>query len=234
MTPYYEDESVTIYHGDCEELLPAIKDIDLVLTSPPYNLGQTSHNGSEWRRLANGYASHDDSMPYEDYVAWQQRVLTLAWNTLSDTGAVYYQHKPRVKDRGVILPFELNPGLPLRQIVTWNRGSGFMRQFTCYVPSYEWILIFAKERFRITTRDIFDVWNITPERGVAHPAPFPLRLALKAIGSTAAETVLDPFMGSGTTLRAAKDLGRKAIGIEIEEKYCEIAARRMCQEVLAI
>jgi site-specific DNA-methyltransferase (adenine-specific) len=64
----------------------------------------------------------------------------------------------------------------------------------------------------------------------------PLAVVSKMVrlGSQEGETILDPFMGSGTTLRAAKDLGRKAIGIEIEERYCEIAARRFAQEVLAL
>ena len=65
-----------------------------------------------------------------------------------------------------------------------------------------------------------------------HPAPFPLSLPLKAISATTATTVLDPFMGSGTTLRAAKDLNRKAIGIELSERYCEVAAKRLAQGTL--
>jgi modification methylase len=76
------------------------------------------------------------------------------------------------------------------------------------------------------------VWRFPPETGNEHPAPFPKELATRCIGPTDAQIILDPFMGSGTTLRAAKDLGRKAIGIEIEERYAEIAARRLSQEVL--
>jgi DNA modification methylase len=71
--------------------------------------------------------------------------------------------------------------------------------------------------------------------GAVHPTQKPLELMSWCLSFYKdAETILDPFMGSGTTLRAAKDLGRKAIGIEIEEKYCEIAAKRMAQEVLAL
>ncbi len=232
MKPYYEDDAVTIYHGDCLDVLPSLSGVDLVFTSPPYNLGQTG--GTEWTRLSDGYGAYHDAMPHDDYVAWQKDVLRACWNALSEAGAIYYQHKPRVLNKGVLLPLELNPGLPLRQIVTWDRGSGFMRQFTCYVPRYEWVLIFAKDEFRINTRSVFDVWRIPPEVGSQHPAPFPLALALRAVSTTSAEVVCDPFMGSGTTLRAAKDLGRRAIGIELDERYCEMAAKRMAQEVLPL
>lgn len=67
-----------------------------------------------------------------------------------------------------------------------------------------------------------------------HPCPKPIKWMTWALSLTDSQTVLDTFAGSGTTLRAAKDLGRKAIGIEIEERYCEIAAKRMAQEVLAL
>jgi len=79
------------------------------------------------------------------------------------------------------------------------------------------------------------VWNLPPEREVnGHPCPFPVQIPQRLIASSCHPdgVVLDPFMGSGTTLRAAKDLGRNAIGIEIEEKYCEIAAERLRQGVL--
>ncbi len=90
----------------------------------------------------------------------------------------------------------------------------------------------ARPAFRLTTRSVDDCWRIPFETGGDHPAPFPIRLARKAIAATGARLVVDPFAGSGTTLRAAKDCGRQAIGIEIEERYCEIAARRLAQEVL--
>lgn len=237
MTPYYQDDAVTIYHGDCREILPTMAGlgVGLVLTSPPYNKGGKIAAGTEWARLGDGYGAWTDDLPHADYVEWQRTVVQSCWNTLSHDGAIYYQHKPQAKGPRVRLPLELVPDdLPIRQIITWDRCSGFQRQFTHYVPSYEWIVVVAKEAFRINTRDVFDLWRIPPNVDPEHPASFPLELARKAVATTDAALVLDPFMGSGTTLRAAKDLGRRAIGIEIEERFCEIAARRMAQEVLPL
>jgi site-specific DNA-methyltransferase (adenine-specific) len=231
MTPYYSDDSVTIYHADNREVLPTLSDVGMVLTSPPYNLHRSG--GTEWARLTAGYADHDDAMPSADYIAWQQDVLTLMWATLSDDGAIYYNHKPRIGGDRVLLPLNLVPDhMPIRQIITWDRGSGFCRNLTHYVPTYEWVLLIAKPAFRTNTRVVDDVWRVPFEIVGDHPAPFPLRLASLAVATTDAQLIVDPFMGSGTTLRAAKDLGRRAIGIELSEAYCEIAAKRMGQEVL--
>ncbi len=231
--PYYSDDHVTIYHGDCLDILPTLTEIELVFTSPPYNKGK--QGGTKWTRLRDGYGVHDDDMPHDAYVAWQHEVLTLCWKALTTNGAIYYQHKPIAKGNQTKLPTELIPSdLPIRQMLVWDRCGGFQRQLTHYVPSYELILVVAKPAFRINTRSVNDLWRIAPNADPLHPASFPLELATKAIGTTDAAVVLDPFMGSGTTLRAAKDLGRKAIGIEIEERYCEIAARRMAQEVLPL
>ena len=233
-TPYYQDDHVTIYHGSNDGFIEDL-DFDLVVTSPPYNIGGKAHGGSYFTNLKSGYRSYSDDMPRAEYVAWQRRLLARLWARLPDGGAIFYNHKPQVGGPVVQLPLELLPDeVMLRQIITWDRGSGFNRQFTYFVPASEWIMLLAKPAFRTTTRSVDDVWRIPFEIGGEHPAPFPLKLATTAIGSTSAQVILDPFMGSGTTLRAAKDLNRKAIGIELDERYCEIAAKRCAQEVLAL
>ena len=214
-----------LYLGDCMEVLPTLGKVDCFFTSPPYNLGKTS--GSEWSRLKDGYGLHGDDMPHCEYVVWQKSILQAMWDKLSDHGAIFYQHKPIAKGNETRLPFEQNPGLPLRQIITWDRGSGFQRTYWHFVPRYEWVLLFAKEKFRLSRLDCFDLLRIPPSEGKEHPASFPLELPVQVLSSVVGATVCDPFMGSGTTGVAAIQLGRKFIGIERERKYFDIAVERI-------
>jgi site-specific DNA-methyltransferase (adenine-specific) len=251
VTPYYEDESVTLYHGDCLEVLPRLGGIDLVVTSPPYNLGvnpggtfghyrdgQVRGGNKKWNGAGkNGidYSEHDDSMPYGEYKAWQKNVLRACWGALSDRGAIFYNHKPRVQASTYWTPLELNPDLPVRQVVIWARSGGMNFAATHYVPTHEWVCVFAKPDFRLRDKSASgagDVWRIPQESDNKHPAPFPLGLPARAIETTAPALVCDPFSGSGTTLRAAKDAGVRAIGIEKSERYCEMTVKRLAQEAL--
>lgn len=250
--PYYSDDAVTIYHGDCEDVLPTISGVDLIFTSPPYNLGaspwepvsdrkrgQRTGGHGRWQGGCDSsgvaYEDHEDTMPWAEYVGWQREVLSLCWASLSNRGAIFYNHKPRVVGERLWLPLELNPDLPLRQIVTWARAGGMNFNPTAYVPTSEWIMVMAKPSWRLASRSasgLGDVWRVSQQPDPDHPAPFPVALPARAIDSTDPRHVLDPFMGTGSTLRAAKDSGRYGIGIERSERYCEIAAKRMAQEVL--
>jgi site-specific DNA-methyltransferase (adenine-specific) len=175
-------------------------------------------------------------MPHAQYVEWQQSVLSSLWESLSPNGAIYYNHKPRPNlADGLKLPFELvPPHIPIRQVITWDRRSGHINVHSMFTPSYEWILLLAKPQFRLRELGRRDVWTFMPDLNNEHPAPFPEELPTRCIDPSPGDVVLDPFAGSGTTLKAAKRLGRKAIGIEIEEEYCEIAVQRLAQGVLAL
>lgn len=256
MKPYYEAGNVTIYHGDCRDVMPTLApgSIDCVITSPPYNLGgepwphlgnwkpgDSACGRSKWRNgsdAANGvqYGKHKDSLPHAEYVAWQQSILLALWGLLPDHGSIFYNHKPRPIGGRLWLPLELiPPAVTLRQIVIWARAGGMNFNPTAFVPTHEWIMVLARDGFRLKSKavsGIGDVWRMNTDVN-SHPAPFPLELPRRVIEATGAKSILDPYAGSGTTLRAAKDAGLKAIGIEIDERYCEIAAKRMAQGVFA-
>lgn len=240
MEPYYDDGAVTIYHGDCRDVLPALVagSIDYVFTSPPYNRGDMSGGLAN---LEGGYGEYADVMPQGEYEDWQRETLRVCWSLLSDRGAIFYNHRPRIQEGEAWLPFCLNPGLPLRQIIIWDRIVGINWSPSFFMPMHEWLMLFAKPAFRLTSRaasHVGDVWRVrveVPNSGRPdHPAAFPLALPRKALAAVAPGVVLDPFCGSGTTLRAAKDNGHVAIGIDTDERYCEIAANRCAQEVLAV
>ena len=242
VTPYYEDELVTLYHGDCVDILPNLKNIDMVFTSPPYNMGTSTGGGFgkgsvAAKELADGYDGNIDGMPHEEYASWQSQVLDLCWESLSDMGAIFYNHKPRPMDGVLKLPTDYGSDLPLRQIIIWDRDMGINFSTSHFLPKHEWIVVWAKSAWRLPDKKVSglgDVWHITPELSVDHPAPFPIKLPSTAITAVEPKLVLDPFAGSGTTLRAAKNLGVRCIGIEQSERYCELIVARLGQEVLAL
>lgn len=248
--PYYAEDGVTIYHGDCLDVLPHLADVGVVVTSPPYNLGRglddapveamhdraSATRSSKSHRLSDGYDDHEDALPLGVYRDWQHEVLTACWRTLRDDGAIYYVHKPRVQAGRLLLPTEFVPeGVTLRQVIIWNRkelGLGMVPQ--AYASRCEWVLLMARDGFRLKSRGhskASDVWDINPVHGdPGHPCPFPLSLPAQVLSTAQVNgPVLDPFMGSGTTLRAALDAGLPAIGIERSERYCENAAKRLAQ-----
>jgi site-specific DNA-methyltransferase (adenine-specific) len=247
MTPYYDDGACVIYHGDCLDVMPtlAAESVDIAVTSPPYNMGLVpGGNGRgmyrpgtniKGGRFRDGYGSHDDAMEQTAYDDWQRSCLAAMWRVVRD--GIFYNHRPRVEHGRLRVPLSWDFGEPvLRQLIVWDRGTGIDVTRRTFCTRQEWVLLFAKPDFSLVDHaasGMGDVWRDGMEYAeTGHPAPFPLAIPTRALTATGATTVLDPFMGSGTTLRAAKDLGRRAIGIEIEERYCEIAARRLGQEVL--
>ncbi len=195
MKPYYSDDAVTIYLGDCREVLPTLGPVDLVLTDPPYP-----------DAYVDEFAYDADTVAVLGDLAKPQLVF---WSAREDFPFDY--DSIHIWDRIAYV------GLGYERIF----GRGVTGNWRCYGATYI--------NSRVTARFAKDVFT-------GHPAQKPAALVRQLLLDLAprADTILDPFMGSGTTLRAAKDLGRKAIGIEIEERYCEIAAKRMAQEVLAL
>jgi len=244
LVPYYEHGGITIYHGDCREVLPQIEDIKCCVTSPPYNQkldkivasGFMAEGNSQWASRISG--SYFDSKPEDEYESEQIEILSLIFDITARNGSLFYNHKCRWRDKVLIHPVELIRKTPwkLRQEIIWARDGSLTQNAKMFPPSEERIIWCFKDSWHWNqdANRWMSVWRIDSAKNTPHPVAFPIDIPRRCIVATTdqGDVVLDPFMGSGTTLRAAKDLGRKAIGIEIEERYCEIAANRLRQEVL--
>jgi len=229
----------TIYQGDCLEVMRSLpaESIGTVVTSPPYNIKNSTGNGlkstnrGKWPNAAlqRGYEDHGDAMPHDEYVLWQRECLREMMRVLRPDGAIFYNHKWRVQNGRMQGREDIVGGLPVRQIIIWQRDGGINFNPGYFLPTYEVIYLIAKPEFRLVPRAnrIGDVWRVPQERNNEHPAPFPLQLAKNCIMSTDNGTVMDPFLGSGTTAVAAKLHGRRWIGIEKSPEYCELARRRI-------
>jgi site-specific DNA-methyltransferase (adenine-specific) len=232
--------------GDCLEIMRKIPDesINLVITSPPYNLKNSTGNGmkdgrgGKWSNAAliNGYTKHNDCMPHEEYVEWQRNCLKEMLRIIPDNGAIFYNHKWRVQGGLLQDRQDIVLGFPVRQIIIWKRKGGINFNPGYFLPTYEVIYLIAKSKFTLNSKAnaYGDVWEFNQEMKNPHPAPFPVQLIERIISSTNAEVILDPFMGSGTTAIAATNLNRKYIGIEICENYVELANRRIIENTTQI
>lgn len=216
MTPYYQDEFVTLYHGDCKATLSRLPKVDLVLTDPPYVVG------------AKGCGLAGDRQYLKDITSakldegFDISLLRQFPNWFCFCGKQQlFDFAPLLKDKTWML-------------LTWNKPNPTPLVNNNYLPDVEYIFhCWTAGRLFGTYADKsrFIQWPV--EKNLfAHPTVKPVSLVTKCLvlGSQIGELVLDPFAGSGTTLVAAKQLRRRAIGIEIEEKYCEIAAKR-CEMV---
>jgi len=319
--PYYKDEWVTIYHGDCREILPDLPKVDLVLTDPPYNIKKAS-----WDRIPN-------------YLEWCGDWLKLAEGRLADNGSFYFFHNDMPVIAELMCWIKDNTRFIFKQFIVWNKrfegvgNKGFLDGFIVpeglrnYQQMAEYLLFYTfqdetglttvkldmnnfaalrqyfkdyQEALGLTKIQLLDVagqaadhcfrwgssqwdmpteetclqlaslpikykfirreyedlrreyedlrytfnnqkthhsvWNYEIAERIDHATPKPAELIKNIIVHSSKEgnLILDPFLGSGTTAYCAKKLNRKCIGIEIEEKYCEIAAKRCSQSVMRL
>src|SRR3989339_1388181 len=227
--------------GDAIDVMKKIPDgsVDLVVTSPPYNLKNSTGNGMKDGRggkwsgaaLVNGYDNYDDNMPHDEYAKWQRNCLTEMFRVVNDDGAIFYNHKWRVQDGLLQDRQDIVNDFPVRQIIIWRRKGGINFNAGYFLPTYEVIYLIAKKNFKLVPKANAhgDVWEFMQDMNNQHPAPFPVALIERIISSTSAQTILDPFMGSGTTAVVAKALGRKYIGIDISPEYCKMAEERIAR-----
>jgi len=208
VTPYYDSGGITIYHGDCREILPTLE-FDAIVTDAPYGVGVE-------------YGAFDDTAANVAAIAaWLEPYLRRA-----ESAAVFC---------GV-------PQMWLWPKPTWVLCWSYAPSTNTFSPwgyaQWQPVLVYGRDpylRDRLGPRPtVFNHGRPVEKEGAGHPCPKSLPVMRYYVERTTRELdiIVDPFMGSGTTLRAAKDCGRRAIGIEIEERYCEIAANRMRQGVL--
>lgn len=226
MKPYYQDNHCTIYHGDCREILARDSwAVHSVITDPPYNVGID-------------YGSHNDSMTREHYIGWMREAFGLF--ARAATAAVWFPGKVGMFEAPEYLP----QAWQIKRVLGYHRRS-YAGDKWHGGPAHSWEPVlwassdpkpFYNKCFGAAGRDFLVIGAKDPKKAIAHPCPKPRAVMswLVNLFCPPDGCVLDPFMGSGTTLVAAKDLGRKAIGIELEEKYCEVAAKRLRQEVLPL
>jgi DNA modification methylase len=214
MKPYYQDDLVTIYHGDAREIV--LPDVDLVLTDPPYGVTYVSNSGSgkgtqpisnDGARLSLRLYRQVLPLLRTNHVLWFTR-----WDAWPDVWG------------------ELGQWFPLRGLLVWDKRTPGMGDLSHWGPSYE--LIASAGSGKIVGGRDGSILNFAgvPSYERDHPTEKPVGLLSYLIGKLAAASVLDPFMGAGSTLVAAKSLGVQSVGVEVEERYCEVAAER-CRQV---
>lgn len=243
MTLKYPDDFMNkMICGDAVEVMKKIPSgsVDLIVTSPPYNLKNSTGNGmkdgrgGKWANAAlqKGYSHHEDSMPHDEYVKWQRACLKEMLRIIPEDGAIFYNHKWRVQGGLLQDRQDILKGFPVRQIIIWRRKGGFNFNPGYFLPTYEVVYLIAKPKFKLLPKanGVGDVWEFTQDMNNKHPAPFPLMMIDRIISSTNAKTVLDPFMGSGTTAIAAINNDRNYIGIDVSPEYCEMAEKRIKRE----
>jgi site-specific DNA-methyltransferase (adenine-specific) len=219
MTPYYSDDLVTIYHGDCREWMP---EADVIVTDPPYGTGG-------WRRPEAGAGSSPIAALTRE--AWDDGAID--WLRATPTITFW----PAARTWALLVAANA-VGLTKHRGLYWQKPDPKPQVGGRTRWSIEPVWVLSKDGFLLYgDTDLYRESAIREHRddeAVGHPYQKPESVMRWLVAKTRAETVLDPFMGSGSTLVAAKSLGRRAIGIEIEERYCEIAATRCSQEVLGL
>lgn len=215
MTPYYADDAVTLYHGDCREVT-AWLDADVLVTDPPY--------GRAWKQGESGIARGWSSDAHPGIAGDK--------DTTTRDAALTMWGRPAI----VFGDLMLTPPPGTKQVVIFRKSSlmgtkgtflGFRRDAEAVYLVGEWPAGLGGSTSVLTSGAL---GNQVQKAG-QHPHAKPLDVMETLLARTTG-AVADPFAGSGSTLVAAKQLGRRAIGVELEERYCEIAAKRLAQDVL--
>jgi site-specific DNA-methyltransferase (adenine-specific) len=215
MKPYYQDEQATIYHGDCREIMPTLN-FDVIVTDPPYGISWSQNANRQTNSKAHsGILNDEDTTARDEALELRRSAPALVFGS-------FYAPQPA----------------DIKQILVWQKGDtqGVVGSVTGYRRDVEPVYLVGdwpqrNVEWSSLVRSVRGSWN-DELSATGHPHTKPLDLMRLLVERCPPGVVLDPFMGSGSTLRAAKELGRKAIGIEINEEYCQVAVNRLAQGVL--
>ena len=212
--PYYQDEATTLYCADCRDILPLLPKVDLVLTDPPYGINAAcpKRGGRQDGKSLSPSKEYGRAEWDADRIDWISQCLIGTNNII--WGGNYYAD---------LL-------LPTAGWLVWDKDNGNNGYADCELAWTDFAMAIRRKKYR--WMGMFQE-NMKDKEVRVHPTQKPVPIMTWAISfAKQADLILDPFAGSGTTLVAAKQLGRKAIGIEISEEYCEIAKKRLSQEYL--
>lgn len=232
----------TLYLGDCEEVLPMIGRVDWAVTSPPYNLNKSYSGGDateQTRRMTEKYSQwYFDDMPEDEYQLWQKRVISQMLEIVEHS--IFYNHRiryawhsrnkaaPKCK---VNHPMHWLSDFPIWCEIVWDR-CGTSTPTGRFGQGHELIYQIGKPKADKIRKSYgyTDVWRIPPAESEGHVCAFPVQLAERClVVGNEGDTVLDPFMGSGTVGLACANLGMNFVGIEIEPSYFDLACERINQ-----
>jgi site-specific DNA-methyltransferase (adenine-specific) len=210
LRPFYDEAGITIYHADCAQVLPFLEPVDLLLTDPPYGMEFQSN----YRTKKHDKIIGDDALP-----------LGRIHSAIDKATVASY----------IFCRWDNIPQMPKpKSVLAWVKNNWSMGDLEHEHGRMWEACLFYPGVSHAFTRRIPDVIMCERTGNELHPTQKPTGVMSQIIDAYAstATTILDPFMGSGTTLVAAKNLGKRAIGIERELKYCEIAVRRLAQQTL--
>lgn len=247
-----------IHKMSCLEFVKKLPDrsIDIVVTSPPYNMGNVDRSENPKRPkvdydkdkslnrdnnplFGEGYADFDDCLPHSEYIKQQRTLLKELTRALTDEGAIFYNTKWRNYGGEVEMLHDILAGFCVRQVIIWSAFTSLCWNDRMFAPRYEVIYFITKTNIakgnntKLTKEgtNYGDIWTFARETNNSHPAPFPIDLpyyAIKSIDNHARRMVVyDPYMGSGTTAVAAACCGYDYLGTDLTDSYIEMAKKRL-------
>jgi DNA modification methylase len=225
--PYYQDDAVTLYHGDCREVLQDVGDtFDCVVTDPPYSSGGFQESGKSAGSIGTraGDTIALDNLSTRGYERLMREVLRYC--NQADEIYLFTDWRMWINTFDALVA----GGWRVRNMLVWDKMQ--MGMGLPWRNQHELIAYGKRTPAQMIDGKRGNVLQARRSGNANHPTEKPLGLLSQIISNTRAALICDPFAGSGTTLVAAKALGRHALGVEVDEKYCEVIANRLAQGVL--